>query len=618
MAEEVVIDINVDKGGNAAKSLKQLKAEFKEQQKALEGLAVGSKEYIDQLKKLGATRDDIGDLNDTINAFAGKDKKIEAFGKAINGVAGGFSVATGAMGLFGTQSEETEKALLKVQSALALSQGIQSITSLGDSFKVLGTIIKANPIMIIATVIAGIITSFVGLDNIISGVKAGFAALGDAVSSAFDFIVEGVKYAIDLYTQYLDILTFGLLDINEQIEANKELIKQAEKQIEANKKIIAQIEERRNLVTKAYDQEIALANAAGKNTEELEAKKLQAVKSSLEKEIKLRIANFKLIQQIADKQIENAELASQKNNIFEERSAKIRAESAKERKRIQEQQLKDLENLLETTNNTIAVKEVEAETKRREAGQKAYEQRSQDEEEFLKNKKSLEELYAEEDRKFREKQQKEYLESLKANNEEEIAINLDALEQNVKVQEQKSLDDNARDVAERQRQKGLNAYRIGAVTDTLSIISNLTELFAGKSKKQQETAFKIQKAINIANASIDTYKGATTALASMPPPFNFIAAGAVVSAGLLNIKKIASTQFDGGSSVSPSPVQSPSFSGGGSGAPQTGSGIPINSTMLDRERIESGQNEQRVYVVESDISQTQNRVNTIVNRATVR
>jgi uncharacterized protein YeaO (DUF488 family) len=55
------------------------------------------------------------------------------------------------------------------------------------------------------------------------------------------------------------------------------------------------------------------------------------------------------------------------------------------------------------------------------------------------------------------------------------------------------------------------------------------------------------KALAIAQATIDTYAGASKALAAYPPPFNFIAAGAVVVAGLLNVKKILSVKVPGAS-----------------------------------------------------------------------
>jgi hypothetical protein len=45
----------------------------------------------------------------------------------------------------------------------------------------------------------------------------------------------------------------------------------------------------------------------------------------------------------------------------------------------------------------------------------------------------------------------------------------------------------------------------------------------------------------------DTYKAANTALASSPPPFNYIAMAASITAGIVNVKKIASQKFEGGS-----------------------------------------------------------------------
>ena len=49
--KEVAIKINVDADGGA-KSLSELKKEFRETQKTLEGLTAGSKEYVRTLEKL--------------------------------------------------------------------------------------------------------------------------------------------------------------------------------------------------------------------------------------------------------------------------------------------------------------------------------------------------------------------------------------------------------------------------------------------------------------------------------------------------------------------------------------------------------------------------------------
>ena len=85
---------------------------------------------------------------DEINAFAGADKKIGAVTNVIGGLASGFQAAQGAAALFGSENEDLQKTLLKVQSAMAFTEGIKGIAGLGDSFKALGNIIKANPLLL--------------------------------------------------------------------------------------------------------------------------------------------------------------------------------------------------------------------------------------------------------------------------------------------------------------------------------------------------------------------------------------------------------------------------------------------------------------------------------------
>jgi DNA repair exonuclease SbcCD ATPase subunit len=61
----------------------------------------------------------------------------QKLGGAISGIASGFELAQGAMGAFGANSEAVEQALLKVQSAMAIAQGIQGIKEAIPSFKAL-------------------------------------------------------------------------------------------------------------------------------------------------------------------------------------------------------------------------------------------------------------------------------------------------------------------------------------------------------------------------------------------------------------------------------------------------------------------------------------------------
>jgi len=62
---------------------------------------------------------------------------------------------------------------------------------------------------------------------------------------------------------------------------------------------------------------------------------------------------------------------------------------------------------------------------------------------------------------------------------------------------------------------------------------------------QNKKAFEAAKAFNIANAIMNTYMAATKALASYPPPFNFIAAAAAVGMGLAQVAQIRAQTYSG-------------------------------------------------------------------------
>lgn len=180
-------------------------------------------------------------------------------------------------------------------------------------------------------------------------------------------------------------------------------------------------------------------------------------------------------------------------------------------------------------------------------------------------------------------------------------------------------------------EEDLNKLKVDAVKNGLSAISSLTELFAGKSKKQQEKAFKIQKAVSIAQTTIATAESAVNAyksLAGIPvvgPVLGGIASAAAIAAGLVQIKKIKEQKFEGGGSEpSPSPAPTPVDTGGGTVEGSGGGGLiapPRFNLRADQiggagtllgSNGQSNQNQPvRVYVTESDITNTQNKVQVV-------
>jgi hypothetical protein len=119
------------------------------------------------------------------------------------------------------------------------------------------------------------------------------------------------------------------------------------------------------------------------------------------------------------------------------------------------------------------------------------------------------------------------------------------------------------------------------------------------------------KALSIAQAVMNTYTGATRALKDVPFPFNFVAAGSTIAQGLLSVKKIISTPLPG----------VPGGSGGST--PSLNASAPVappqpqaQTTTLDSQSINAlGNQTARAYVVESDVTGSQQRIAAIQQRA---
>ena len=69
----------------------------------------------------------------------------------MQGAAGAFAAVQGAMSLFGVESEATQQAMLKVQAAMAISQGVSAIMAAKGAFAALGVVINTTVIPALAT-----------------------------------------------------------------------------------------------------------------------------------------------------------------------------------------------------------------------------------------------------------------------------------------------------------------------------------------------------------------------------------------------------------------------------------------------------------------------------------
>tara|TARA_R100000664_G_scaffold2420_1_gene6063 strand:- start:119 stop:2122 length:2004 start_codon:yes stop_codon:yes gene_type:complete len=175
--------------------------------------------------------------------------------------------------------------------------------------------------------------------------------------------------------------------------------------------------------------------------------------------------------------------------------------------------------------------------------------------------------------------------------------------------------------AEYEAEEQMQKLKFQAVFTTLNAISTLTDAFAGESEQSQKKAFRINKAVGIAQTLVQTFQsaqGAYLSQLSIPTPDAPIragvAAGIATAAGLANVAAIAAQKFEAPSKS----VSAAGGTGGGLGdvqsqAPQFN--IVGNSAF---NQIAGALNQPiQAYVVAQDVTTAQQLDNGIITSATL-
>jgi hypothetical protein len=117
--------------GKSGKSLTGQLRGLKQELAALETAGKDGTAAFQQLLITAAKLEDqIGDTRDRVRILASDTFKFDAAVGATQALASGFEVAQGAAALFGSESEDLQRALLKVQAATAVANGVQQIAAL--------------------------------------------------------------------------------------------------------------------------------------------------------------------------------------------------------------------------------------------------------------------------------------------------------------------------------------------------------------------------------------------------------------------------------------------------------------------------------------------------------
>ena len=578
-------------------------------------LANAGKQGTDEFKILSA---EVGRMKKTIQQT---DMQIDSLAKttsqklggSLNFVAGGFSTFQGAMGAVGADSEKLQETMLKVQSAMAITQGIDAMregykdikgltTDLAKSLaksaagqkllsmaqaagaatmKVLNFVMKQNPILLLVTAVGALVGAFV------------------------------------LLTRSTDKAALAQKELNRQKELGIRLMKQSQ----------AEIDKVTSKQNKDSQNKIALARAEGASAEQL----FQLEKERLEQQIRYRTLMYqsgtKLTaeqfnqqkQDKADLKVLEAQHRTDILNIQKESNSKssevnkANREKQKEDAKKQADDLKELqkkaEEDLNEEINAIAEKRLEAQKK---AAEDRKAQAAKDEQDIYDNKIGFleAEIIADENNIRAKKDLLDIQKSLEVQNKELTEGEIAAID--AKYKKQKEDLDIAADAKEKARKQKHRDELFDAAKAGLTAIGDLSVLFAGKSKAQQKKAFQVQKAVNIATATIDTFKGATTAFTSAGNPIlGAVFAAAVVAAGLANISKISSTKFDEGA-------------GGGGGGGSTPSVPNVQAANFNvvgaggaNQLAQLSSNPIKAYVVSGEVSSAQSMDRNIVKNATI-
>jgi hypothetical protein len=584
MAEEIVglkVVINGQEKvvGSVGEMRKLLKEAQFEALKLSQQFGETSVEALAAAKQIALMKDQIQDASERVDLFD-PGKKFQVFANAVSAAGGGIAALQGAMGLLGSESEDVQKALLKVQSALALSQGLSTIADAQKDFERLGAVIQQTTLFTKANDLANKATAaslrFMGISAEASSVS--FKVLKGAIAATgIGVLVILLGEAVAAFQNYTSAAEDAA---KAQDEFNKKTVEYADAQLAGE------------LETLDRKQKILVSEAKAKGASEAEIFEIEQAGRRLRLDALNRYYA----------QVKDADSKKSTETVKQIRDAEtdITIAQNEERAKRRSKQIADNEaafleqqEALKKSINAQYQLELDAYNQRKAL-------RDREQAEIIDASKTLTEQRAEQKIKD-EEQRKADEEALDRMRESQLSkrlekeLSLAAFKQ----EEEKKFSERSIAIATAEAE----SKRVLLET-TASALTNLS-LVAGR-----ETV--AGKALAIASSIINTYQGATKALAQggIAGP---IAAAGIIAAGLASVKQIVSVKIPGAAGGSSSP-SAPSLNAGSPLNPTT---IASNQVTLDQRSINAiGNRAIRAYVVESEISAAQQKVRRIQKQTT--
>jgi hypothetical protein len=248
--------------GQTVKQTTSLKAQLRAMQNELNNLDEGSTRFRELSIEAGKLRDQIKDTQDVINSTAGS--SVENLGTALNSTASigiaGFQAITSAQALFGSESEDLQKTLVKLQALAGLSDAIKTLGGLGDTMtqikasamaaaqsmgiltvateaetvategatvaqEGLNTTMKANPVALIITGVLALVTALSILNSKTSESTKEEEKRRKAYLATIEAQKQSIKTISDESTKFVSLI-YQLKQTNENSKQRKDLIKE--------------------------------------------------------------------------------------------------------------------------------------------------------------------------------------------------------------------------------------------------------------------------------------------------------------------------------------------------------------------------------------------------------
>lgn len=591
MAKQVIgFEATLD-GAKVEKSVKSIKTELREAQQEAINLARKfgdtSDEALNAAKRVANLRDEVGDFKQRVDAL-NPDAKFRALGQSLQGVAGGFAGLQGAIGLFGTESKDLEKQLLKVQSALALSQGLDAILESKDAFKNLG--------------IVGV--------QAFNSIKTAIGATGIGLL----VVALGTIYA------YWDDITEAVSGVSKE---QQKLNRETDKNVKAQKDKLDELDSQDAVLKQQGLSERQILKLKEAQTKELikqQIVQLEGAKVAADTELKRTIDMFATTSKIVSSFAGTAAGLSVASLLFD--PAETQKKGSDNIKEI-EKNLKESKNrLAEYQNQVTEIDNTTAESQKQKREEAKEKQDKLDEE---ADKKLLDDIKKKADQAAYEKQvEADTIADLAAQDAAALQAENDKLatDGKIKVSIAKATSDELikNQKAEAEAKAAINS----AYLDTLGQFGALLGAVAGKNKSVAIAGIVIEQASAIGRIISNTAVANAKAVAASPLTggMPFVAINKI-SAGL----GIASSIAAGAKAIAQI-KSAPGGSPDGGGSLPSGSALPTQAPIASAVQVSqtqsvgtssvniANQSAVKAFVVERDITDSQDRIAKIKSAAT--